>query len=183
MKLRPVKPDELHGGLSATGSLPLHIRVQAFCQCGWTGPTHPWDSAARAAERAELTAHMASSGHRPFPDSLPPPDGYHVACGHFHDLNDCCPLPVDSPAGRLRRITTGSTLGYPERALDRLAAVAGMQVWIAEEEAQAVIGARTAGCTWAHMCAAIGSDRGAATDRWGQLIARYEHAGLLPPGD
>jgi hypothetical protein len=90
MELRSVRPDELHGGLSATGSYPLHVRVQAFCQCGWTGPTHPWDSAARAAERAELTAHLASSGHRPFPDSLPPPDGYHLACGHFHHLNDCC---------------------------------------------------------------------------------------------
>lgn len=182
MVLRAVRPDEFHGGLRATGSHPLHLRVQAFCQCGWTGPNRPWDGDAHAAEQCDLTAHMTTSGHQRFGEGLPPPDGYHVACGHFHDLNDCCPAPLSSPAGRLRRITTGSTLGHPDRAVDRIAAIWETRLWLEDEEAQAAIGARMAGCTWAQMGKAIGGDGPAATERWGQMIARYENAGILKPG-
>ena len=111
MELRAVQPDDLHGGLRSTGSHRLHLQVHAFCQCGWTGPQRPWDSLAGDAERAELAAHLADSGHREFPIGVPPPEGYHHACGHFHGLNDACPVPADSPAGVLERIVGGSTIG------------------------------------------------------------------------
>jgi hypothetical protein len=33
------------------------------------------------------------------------------------------------------------------------------------------------------MGEAIGANAQTAIHRWGQMIARYQHAGLLPPGD
>jgi hypothetical protein len=116
-------PDDLHGGLRSTGRLPLHLQVQAFCQCGWTGLKRPWDRDAGDAERAELAAHLADSDHRKIPIGVPTPDGYHQACGHFHQLNDACPVPPDSPRGLLQRIAGGSTIGRRDRALDRLTAI------------------------------------------------------------
>jgi hypothetical protein len=179
MALRTVQPQELHGGLRATGSHPLHIVVEAFCQCGWTGPPHPWAVGVRATEQAELDAHLADNDHTPFPDDA---DGYHsYGCGHFHQLNDACPYPPDSPAGQLRRITTGSTLGHPDRALDRLSAIEELRAWLDDQEKEAAIGARLARCTWNEMGQAIGSTRQAAWNRWGQMITRYENAGVLLP--
>jgi hypothetical protein len=177
--LRTVKPEELHGGLRSTGSHPLHVAVQAFCQCGWVGRHHPWDDQARAAEEAELDAHLAATGHTAFPSDT---DGLHsFGCGHFHELNDVCPYPLDSPAGRLRRITTGSTLDHPDRALDRLSAIEALRAWLDEQEQEAAIGARLSGCTWADMGVAIGATRQAAWNRWGQMIGRYEQAGVIRP--
>lgn len=178
MSLRSVQPDELHGGLRSTGRDPLHLTVGAFCQCGWSGPTHPCAAGARDTERAELVAHLADSGHQPFPDDA---DGYHQACGHFHDLNDTCPYNPDSPAGQLRRITNGCTLGHPEQALDRLTAIEQLRAWLDDEEKQAAIGARLTRCTWNEMGHAIGATRQAAWNRWGPMIARYENAGILDP--
>jgi hypothetical protein len=37
-------------------------------------------------------------------DGVPAADGLHLACGHFHDFEDSCPAPVDSPPGRLERV-------------------------------------------------------------------------------
>jgi hypothetical protein len=183
MELRAVQPDDLHGGLRSTGSHRLHLQVHAFCQCGWTGPQRPWDSLARDAERAELAAHLADSGHHEFPIGVPPPEGYHHASGHFHWLNDACPVPGDSPAGVLERIVGGSTIGRPARALDRLSAINQMRAGLDDEETQAAIGARMAGCTWPQMGQAIGANADSAIQRWGQMIGRYQHAGLLPPHD
>jgi hypothetical protein len=178
MTVRRVRADELHGGLRSTGSHPHHLAVHAFCQCGWTGPTHPWDAGAADLERAELAAHLADSGHTAFPDDA---DGYHsYGCGHFHELNDACPYRPDSPAGQLRRITTGSTLGHPDRALDRLTAIEALRAWLDDQEKEAAIGARLSRCTWNEMGAAIGATRQAAWNRWGQMINRYENAGVLP---
>ncbi len=156
----------------------------AFCQWGWNGPSHPGgDAGAVDGESADLAAHLAASGHQPFADGVPALDGYHQACGHFHDLNCCCPAPPDSPTGRLRRVTSGGTLGHPERALDRLAALAEMRVWLDDQEAAAVIGARMAGCTWAQMGQTIGGDGETVRDRWGQMIAPFALVGLLPHGE
>jgi hypothetical protein len=176
---RGVQSDDLAGGLRSTGGHPLHIQVQAFCQCGWTGPTRCWGSATPAAERADLAAHLAATGHQLFPIGMPTADGYHQACGHFHQLNDACPVPADSPRGRLERITGASTLCQPDRALDRLAAIGQLRAWLDDEEQQAAIGARMACCTWTEMGEAVGSTPQAARARWGRLIARCEQAGLL----
>jgi len=81
----------------------------------------------------------------------------------------------------MRRITTGSTLGPPARALDRLAAIEELRAWLDDQENEAAIGARLTRCTWAEMGTAIGATRQAAWNRWGQMIARYENAGILDP--
>jgi hypothetical protein len=179
MVLRSVQPDDFHGGLRATGSHPLHLAVHAFCQCGWTGPTHPWGPGVADLEAAELAGHLTESSHQPFPDDA---DGYHsYGCGHFHQLNDTCPYPPDSPAGQLRRITTGPTLGHPQRALDRLTAIEQLRTWLNDQEKEAAIAARLTRCTWNEMGRAIGATRQAAWNRWGQMINHYENAGVLPP--
>jgi hypothetical protein len=82
----------------------------------------------------------------------------------------------------LERIFGGSTVG-PDRGLDRLTAIDEMRAWLDGEEQPAAIGVRMAGCTWIQMGEAIGANRQTAMHRWGQMIARYEHAGLVPPGD
>jgi hypothetical protein len=153
--------------------------VRAFCQCGWTGTAHHWGPGARHDEEDELAAHVADSGHREFATGVPAPDGYHDACGHFHELNDACPIPANSPRGRIERVTVGSTLGRPDRALDRLTAIADLHAWLTEQEQQAIIGARMARCTWAEIGQALGVADGDAKRRWGPMIDRYEQAGLL----
>lgn len=163
MELRLVESNDFCAGLRSTGSHPDHVVVQAFCQCGWTGPTHPWLPGAGDDERDELAAHIAATGHHPFTWGVPTPDAYHGACGHFHDLNDACPVPADSPRGRLQRIT------------------AELEAWLHDQEAQALIGARLAGCTWTDIASAVGVTVDDATRRWGPMIGRYERAGLLDP--
>jgi hypothetical protein len=133
MVLRSLPPDDLHGGLRSTGH-PLHLQVHALCQCGWTGPKWPWDHDAGDAERADLAAHLADSGHRMFPIGVPTPDGYHQSCGHFHQLNDHCPVPPGSPRGLLQRIAGGSTIGRRDQALDRLTAVDELRAWLDDQE-------------------------------------------------
>jgi hypothetical protein len=179
MGVRLVASNHFRGGMRAAGSHPDHLVVQAFCQCGWTGRRLPWQPGAGDAERAELAAHIAASGHQEFTWGVPAPDGYHGACGHFHDLNDACPVPAHSPQGRLQRITTGSTLTRPDRAADRLAAVAELRAWLDDQQTQAIIGARMAGCTWSDMADAAGVTADEARRRWGPMIGRYEQAGLL----
>jgi hypothetical protein len=179
MGLRLIPSVDAHGGLRSSGSHRCHIIVEAFCQCGWVGPAHPWQPGAGLAEREELAAHLADSGHHEFPIGVPPPEGYHYACSHFHQLNDACPIPADSARGRIERITVGSTLGRPDRALDRLAAIAEVDTWLGDQEKEAVLGARIARCTWAEIGDAVGVTGDDARRRWGPMIARYERAGLL----
>lgn len=104
----------------------------------------------------------------------------HMACGHAHRLNDECVVPPDSPRGYLDRALY-STSTDPVRALDRLAALHQLQERLADEEKQAVLGARMAGCDWIQMGEAIGSGRRVAWARWGGLVRRFEAAGLLQP--
>ncbi|HEX3539378.1 MAG TPA: hypothetical protein VHT75_02935 [Acidimicrobiales bacterium] len=170
---------DAHGGLRSSGSHQSHIIVGAFCRCGWVGPSHPWCPGANRAEQEELAAHLADSGHHEYRIGVPPPEGYHYACGHFHQLNDACPIAADSSRGRVERITVGSTLGRPDRALDRLAAIAELNTWIGDQEKEAVIGARLTRCTWAEIGDAVGVTEEDAQHRWGPMIARYERSGLL----
>jgi hypothetical protein len=93
------------------------------------------------------------------------------------------PLPAKSPAGLLERIVGGWTNGTPDRALDRLTAINKMQAWPDDQDKQVAIGARLAGCTWLQIGQAIGANTDLAIQRWGQMIARYQHAGLLPPDE
>ena len=104
----------------------------------------------------------------------------HQACGHAHRLNDDCTVPPDSARGLLQRALY-STSTDPERALDRLTAVHQLQERLEDEEKQAVLGARRAGCDWIQMGEAIGKTRGVAHARWGLLVRRFENAGLLAP--
>jgi hypothetical protein len=102
----------------------------------------------------------------------------HLACGHPHRLNDECVVPADSPRGRLNRALY-STSTDPARALDRLAAVEELQKLLKDQEHQAVLGARMAGCSWIEMGEAIGWTRRRAHARWGEMVRRFEAGGLL----
>ncbi|HMG43924.1 MAG TPA: hypothetical protein VK611_21505 [Acidimicrobiales bacterium] len=104
----------------------------------------------------------------------------HQACGHAHRLNDECPVPPDSARGLLQRALY-STSTDPERALDRLCAVHQLQGRLNDEESEAVLGARMAGCTWIQMGEAIGSTRMLARARWAAMVRRFEAAGMLRP--
>ena len=177
--LHAVRPDEVHGALSSTGH-GSSVTVGAWCQCGWAGPRRVWQPGAERAERADLDGHLAVTGHTSFPDGVPGPDGLHVACGHFHDLQDDCPAPADSPRGRLNRAMQ-PVLNDRTAAIDRLAAIDELRTWLDEQEAMAVIGARMARATWAEMGAAVGTSRQGAHNRWGATVKRYEQAGFLDP--
>ncbi|MGH9069232.1 MAG: hypothetical protein ACRD0J_17350 [Acidimicrobiales bacterium] len=178
--LRSVGPDEIHGGLASSG-WGTEIRVRAFCQCGWEGPSRPWGPGAAAAEQADLDEHLGATGHSRFPGGVPTPEGLHLACGHFHGFQGACPIPHDSPRGRLERAVQ-PVLGDRVAGLDRLAAIDELRAWLGEQEQQTVIGARMARATWAEMGAAVGVSRQGAWNRWGPVVKRYEQAGLLDKG-
>jgi hypothetical protein len=164
------------------------IHVQAFCQCGWATSWQPWASNPAAAPAAihmidaALEDHSRQIGHQRFPhDGIPEVDGYHQRCGWFHDFQDACPIPPDSPAGQITRICGLPTHGDPMRSLDRLTAIQQLQTWLDDQQLQAIIGARLTGCAWPDIAAAVGVTTQHATAKWGALIGRYEAAGLLTP--
>jgi hypothetical protein len=180
--LPSVRPTELHGGLASSG-YDLSVTVWAWCQCGFTGPRRAsLAPETRQLEQADLEEHLAMSGHTAFLDGTPGADGLHRACGHFHDFQDSCPAPPDSPRGQLGRAMR-ATLNDPTAALDRLAAIAELRSWLEEQEQMAVIGARMSRATWAEMGSAIGTSRQGAWNRWGTMVRRYEEAGLLDDHD
>lgn len=102
----------------------------------------------------------------------------HHACSTAHRLNDPCPVKPDSPRGMLNR-ALDATMADHDRALDRIAAIHQLRQFLDNEEKMAVIGARNARCTWAELGAAIGTSRQGAFNRWGEMVSRYEKAGLL----
>jgi len=157
-------------------------QIWASCECGWRlAPRR--DLMANLAEvRAAVVSHTAQTGHHE-PAGVPVSDDFHLACGVRHGLNDDCPRSPDSPAGVLFRIMGRPTTGSPERALDRMVAVQALKARLDQEEQDAVIGGRMARCTWAEMGQAVGTSRQGAWNRWGEMIHRYEAAGLLQPGD
>jgi hypothetical protein len=183
--LRSVQAHELHGGRRSRGASWSTIQVQAWCQCGWASAWRSWTNGTTAtnvadAVRADLDDHQAASGHTPVPSGCPGPAGYHQRCGWFHTFDDACPAPPDSTAGRIQRVAQ-ATINNPARALDRLAAINELRAWLDDQEAQAVIGARMARCTWQDIAGAFGITRHAARDRWEPQIKRYEAVGLLDP--
>jgi len=106
----------------------------------------------------------------------------HLACGVAHRLNDECPVPPDSFADLLRR-AVASSLSDREQALDRITAIDQLRRELDDQEKMAVIGARMARRTWAELGAAVGTSRQAAYNRWGEMVKRYEAAGLLDDVD
>ncbi len=195
MVLRPVPahadefPDEAcYSKLRARSGVPLRddLMVFADCNCGWSGPVRWCDGQLISAEtaaavRAERAAHEAESGHGEDPE-LGAEGRHDFGCGFYHALAGRCPLPPDSPAGRVHRVLRG-TLGNRHAALDRLVAIDELRAWLAEAEPQAVIGARLERATWAEMGDAVGITRQGAFGRWGSIVKGYEAAGVLqaPP--
>lgn len=169
----------MHGGFRSAGH-KRHIEVQAWCQCGWSGPRRQLRPGARAAEGADLTAHLVATGHQEFPVGVPSPDGYHPACGHFHTLDDACPVPAVKPPARLPRTAVAAGTEH-SRALERLTAIEELREWLDDQEQQAAIGARMARCSWTEMGQAIGASKQAAWNRWGKMVARYETTALAEP--
>lgn len=182
--LRSVKPPaDYHGGLYSAGWSITSMHVKAFCQCGWSAATRRWGAGVGPLVKADLDAHLAESGHTAFPDGFDEEgfgrlDRWHLACGYFHDFQDACPAPYDSPRGRLERAMQ-ATVSDPTAALDRLAAIDELRKSLDEQEEMAVIGARMARVTWAEMGQAVGTSRQGAFNRWGAAIKRYEAAGLV----
>jgi hypothetical protein len=179
------RPGPSYSGLRSRGGASDNIEVSAWCQCGWMGTVHRCrrNHLPRRLKKefeADRSGHEAATGH--IEDGSPPADAKHSACGFYHRLNDACPVPVDSPQGYLDRVIDASTTD-PTRALDRLAAVHELRSWLDEQEVQAVIGTRHARCTWTEIGAAVGITKQAAWNRWGQMIGRYETAGLLETVD
>jgi len=195
MALRPVPahaddfPDDpYYSKLRARTGVPLRddLMVFADCNCGWSGPIYWCDgqlisSETAAALRRDREGHQARSGHGEDPEVGA--EGRHdFGCGFYHGLHDRCPLPPDSLAGRIHRVLRG-TLGNRHAALDRLVALEELRGWLAEQEIEAVIGARMARATWAEMGDAVGITRQGAFGRWGAIVKGYEAAGVLeaPP--
>lgn len=180
-RIVPIDGSPLYSGLRSAGG-GSSIEVHAWCQCGWTGPVSRCrrdllpDGLRRDLE-ADRARHEEATGHASDPQVAP--EGRHdFGCGFYHRLNDACPKLVDSPGGRLARVLGAST-SDPCRALDRLSATDELRNWLGETEVEAVIGARLARCTWAEIGAAIGISKAAAWNRWGQMISRYEQAGII----
>lgn len=191
MVLRPVPahaddfPDEeFCSKLRARSGAPARddLAVFADCNCGWAGPVRWCDGQllppeVSAAVRADRAGHEADTGHGE--DLEVGAEGRHdFGCGFYHSLTGRCPLPPDSPAGRVHRVLRG-TLANRHAAIDRLAAIDELRSWLATQEAEAVIGARLARATWAEMGSAVGVTRQGAFNRWGQTVKSYEDAGLL----
>jgi hypothetical protein len=187
-RLKLIRTATLHCGRRSRGHTWSAIHVQAFCQCGWATKWQPWasrpDTAAAAIDTtaAALDGHSRQTAHRPFPhDGIPDVDGYHQRCGWFHGFQDACPIPPDSAAGQMTRIGGVATLGDPVRSLDRLAAIRQLHAWLDDQQLQAIIEARLAGCPWPDIARAVGVTTQDASPQWGSLIGRYEAAGLLTP--
>jgi hypothetical protein len=187
-RLQLARTVPLHCGRRSRGPTWSAIQVQAFCQCGWVTHWQPWTSDPTAAAAAlhmidaALEDHTRQIGHRPFPhDGIPEVDGYYQRCGWLHGFQDACPIPPDSPAGQMTRICGLPTLGDPFRSLDRLAAIEELRTWLDDQQLQAIIGARLAGCAWPDIAVAAGVTTQDATAKWGAVIGRYEALGLLAP--
>ena len=193
MVLRPVPAhaddfadEEFFSKLRARSGVPARddLMVFADCNCGWSGPVRWCDGQLLPAEvakavRADRAGHEADTGHGTDPEVGA--EGRHdFGCGFYHELSGRCPLPPDSPAGRVQRVLQG-TLGNRRAALDRLAAIDELRSWLADQETEAVIGARLGRATWAEMGTAVGITRQGAFNRWGQTVKAYEAAGLLHP--
>jgi hypothetical protein len=173
-------------GRRSQGSTWSAISVQGFCQCGWHTSWYPWATAAATDARTSinfaLDDHYRRTGHQQFRhDGVPEVDGYHQRCGWFHDFQAACPAPPDSSTGRINRIHDGPGFRDPERSLDRLSAIAEMRAWLEDQQTQAIIGARFAGCSWPDIAEASHVTIHDALAQWGPLIARYEAIGLLDP--
>lgn len=159
------------------------LGVWADCSCGWSGPMRWCEGEILSADvgeavRADRAAHEAETGHGEDPDIGA--EGRHdFGCGFYHRLTVSCPLPSRSPAGRVHRVVRG-TLNDRRAALDRLAAIDELRGWLAEQEQEAVVGARLARATWAEMGSAVGISRQGAFNRWGSAVKNLEAAGLLP---
>ena len=121
---------------------------------------------------------VVSDDERPPGPSAGDEPEVHHACGVAHKLNEDCHVPLDSPRGMLQRALF-STSTDPVRALDRITAIDELRRRLEEEEKMAVIGARRARCTWTEIGAAIGTSRQGAFNRWGDMVRRFENAGLL----
>lgn len=169
-----------HHGIRTSGRFKS-VTAWGFCDCGWEGTRRAWwtpGAGPSVGDRiaGELADHEATTGHGAVVAGVPVPDGYHTACGAFHDFDDDCLVPPGSPAGRVRR-AMAATSSDALLALDRLRAIIELRAWLDDQEAEAVIGARMARATWAEMGAAIGSSRQAAFNRWGPTVKRSR-----PPG-
>lgn len=178
-------PDEpFYSKLRARSGVPARddLMVFADCNCGWAGPVRWCDGQlispeTTAAVTADREGHEAATGHGQDPEVGA--EGRHdFGCGFYHGLTGRCPLPVDSPAGRVQRVLR-SRLGNRHAALDALVAIDELRAWLAEQEPQAVIGARIARATWAEMGEAVGITRQGAFNRWGAVVKGYEAAGVL----
>lgn len=159
----------------------VRMVVRARCSCGWAGPVRPWGAESAAGEQADLDAHVELSGHQALVDQDFDVPVVHPRCGHLHDSYDDCPVPYDSPAGRLVR-TVQASLASPEKAADRLHAASRLAEWVADQQLQAVVGARIAGLDWARIARAAGITDHQARHRWGELVQHLEDAQLVPPG-
>lgn len=175
-------------GRCSRGGTWLSIEVRAFCECGWTTRWQHWAvppgaaSAAQSAINGALAEHDVNTGHHQYRgDGAPVPDGYHQACGWFHAFQDCCPAPPTSPTGRVSRTCACLSLTGKAAALDQIAAIAELRVWLEEQQTNGIIRARIAGCAWTDIAAAGATDARDVQRLWGPMIRRYEAAGLLKP--